>query len=129
MVELLRSNFNGHTLFILVRDILNNEEFVGWRTPLEWESRKWKGSKGSSPTASKPTAMGRVSLSHWRIRTRFPARRFALKAERHSLAIYCRSDRRADFCDIRVSNNRNAKTDSSNWFAIHDEKNRGVGWR
>jgi hypothetical protein len=29
MVELLRSNFNGHTLFILVRDILNNEEFVG----------------------------------------------------------------------------------------------------
>jgi hypothetical protein len=34
MGEPLRSNFNGHILFILVRDILNNEEFVGCRTLL-----------------------------------------------------------------------------------------------
>jgi hypothetical protein len=57
----------------------------------------------------------------------FPARRFALKAEKKEVAIYCWSDCGPHFCHVCVKNNCNAHTGSrTSEFGVSYVNNTGL---
>jgi hypothetical protein len=76
----------------------------GGFTPVEWESPRKEKNKADPSLKS---FIFTLKNPH-----NVPARRFVLKAEMKDQAIYCYSDWASDFCDICVSDNCNANTDS-----------------
>jgi hypothetical protein len=91
----------------LIEDTDGN--IFGGFTPVEWESSPYGKDKADPSLKS---FVFTLKNPH-----NFPARKFALKAEKKDEAIYCDSSYRPDlggphFCDIRVSDNCNANTSS-----------------
>jgi hypothetical protein len=95
-----------------------NGHIFGGFTPVEWESRKWNGMAGDESNCWKADDSLKSFLFTLKNPHNIPARRFALKAKRKHLAIDCDSGWGPcfggflGFCDMVVSDNCNANTDS-----------------
>jgi hypothetical protein len=87
--------------------ILDTEgNIFGGFTPVEWESRDFDN-------RFKADASLKSFLFTLKNPRNFPARRFALRAERKDKAIICRSDWGPNFYDISASDNCNTNTKQS----------------
>jgi hypothetical protein len=78
------------------------EHFQGF-TPVEWKSEDWL----SKADPSLKSFLFSLKNPH-----NFPARKFALKAEKKNYAIYCDSARGPHFCDMGIFSHCNANRDS-----------------
>jgi hypothetical protein len=101
---------DGHPKTLTV--ILDTKgNIFGGFTPVEWESRRpnnpYDFNNCWNTDPSLKSFLFTLKNSH-----SFPARRFALKAEKKEEATFCRSDRGPHFRDIGVFDNCNANTDS-----------------
>jgi hypothetical protein len=102
-------------------------------TPVEWESRVFKVYTDKSFKADDSQKSFLFSLKNPH---NFPARRFALKAEKKHEAIYCQSTRGPHFWDIAVSDNCNVMTSTYTHFGYSSTNDTGLdcekvstGWR
>jgi hypothetical protein len=87
----------------------------GGFTPTNWESWPWNGvSKkySNEDNCWKADDSQKSFLFTLKNPHNIPARRFALKAEKKSVAIYCNSEWGPTFRDIGVFDDCNANTDS-----------------
>jgi hypothetical protein len=110
---------NGHAnTLTLIEDIKGN--IFGGFTPVEWESRKWNGNSGKESNCWKADSSLKSFLFTLKNPYNVPARRFALKAEEKNWAIFCDSGWSPHFCDIAISANCNANTESYTYY---------FGWR
>jgi hypothetical protein len=110
------SRCDGHSKTLTV--ILDTDgNIFGGFTPVEWESRKWNGKRGSENNCWKADPSLKSFLFTLKNPHNLPARRFALRAEQRDRAIYCVFNRGPSFYDIVVYANCNANTSSStSWF-------------
>jgi hypothetical protein len=103
-----RSRCDGHANTLTVILDRNGNIFGGF-TPVEWDSRVWNENWSAVCKAD-------VSLKSFLFTLKnahnFPARRFALKAEKKDGAICCYFSWGPHFFDIGVCNNSNASTNS-----------------
>jgi hypothetical protein len=102
---------DGHAnTLTLVQDTRGN--IFGGFTPVEWESLDWK----NPYNFARPTARADVSLKSCLFTLKNPhslqPRRFALRDEGKSSAIYCSPSLGPHFCDIAVWDNCNANARS-----------------
>jgi hypothetical protein len=73
----------------LIQDMEGN--IFGGFTPLKWESRKWNGKHGRESNGYKADPSLKTFLFTLKNPHNFPARRFALKAEKKDKALNCDS--------------------------------------
>jgi hypothetical protein len=109
------SRCDGHANTLVV--ILDTDgNIFGGYTPVEWESRapnsNWDNSNCFKADPSLKSFLFTLKNPH-----NFPARRFALKAEKKDEAIFCNSSCGPYFGnDIGVSDNCNKNTGSHTWL-------------
>jgi hypothetical protein len=100
---------DGHPNTLTVILDTNGNIFGGF-TPVEWESRKWNGKKGSENNCRKADPSLKSFLFTLKNPHNVPARRFALNAQRQHKAITCRSTWGPCVGDIWVHDSCNANT-------------------
>jgi hypothetical protein len=98
------SRCDGHANTLTVILDTNGNVFGGF-TPVKWESRN------RIPCHKADTSL-RSFIFTLKNPHNIPARKFALKPEKKSAAIWCDSGRGPCFSDIRVYDNGNAHTDN-----------------
>jgi hypothetical protein len=102
------SRCDGHPNTLTVILDTNGNIFGGF-TPVECESREWEGDGSNIYKGDQSLKSFLFTLKNPH---NFPARRFALKAEKKDLAFDCDSDLGPHFCDIYVWDNCNANNGS-----------------
>jgi hypothetical protein len=123
-----RCDGHANTLTVIL-DTKGN--IFGGFTPVEWESRVFKGDGKNCVKADDSLKSFVFTLKNPH---NFPTTRFALKAEEKWRAIYCNSERGSGFgwrgCDIFVSDNCNTNTNSyTAYFGTSYVNNTGLNGR
>jgi hypothetical protein len=107
-----RCDFHANTLTLILD---TRGSIFGGFTPVKWESRVYD-KKATEALGRDNRFKADPSLGSFIFTLKnphnFPARKFALKAEKKDEAIVCDPSRGPDFCDIGVSDNCNANTNS-----------------
>jgi hypothetical protein len=93
----IRCDGHANTLTVILD---TNGNIFGGFTPVEWESREWNGRTGNANNGWKVDPSLKRFVFTLKNPHNFPARRFALKAEKKERAIWCRSDWGPHFNDI-----------------------------
>jgi hypothetical protein len=106
---------DGHAnTLTLIEDTAGN--IFGGFTPVEWESRVYNGKWGKEDNRYKADPSLKSFLFTLKNPHNFPARKFALKAEKKDQAIRCDSSWGPQFGDIGVSDNCNANASSHTYL-------------
>jgi hypothetical protein len=102
--SIFHSRCDGHPNTLTVILDTNGNIFGGF-TPVEWESRTQQPYYKADPSLK--SFIFTLKNPH-----NFPARRFALKADKKDEAIFCQADRCPNFFDICVLDECNTRTDN-----------------
>jgi hypothetical protein len=106
---------DGHAnTLTLIEDTKGN--IFGGFTPVEWESRVWNEKGGSENNCYKADLTMKSFVFTLKNPHNFPARKFALKANKKDEAIYCDSSWGPCFWDVDVADKCNANNGS---FTYH----------